>query len=186
MSLTEWIAVIATILSVIMLTKAKSSGWIFGIIGNVLYWNIFFDQTLYADMVIQLIFVIQGFYGLFEWNKTKDINKPFTVEKIDSMSLFLIVFSTLGISVFISLAMFLFTDNKSPILDTVLSICSIIALYMMTKKIIQSWFIWMMIDIGYIYLFLSIGLWLSAFLFLFLFVLCISGYMQWKKKLIKT
>lgn len=183
MSTTEWIAVLATILSVIMITLGKTSGWIFGIIGNLLYGLIFVEQKLYANFIIQIVFILQGFYGVFEWKRKTIDTKPFLSKKIDSTSLFIITFLTLGLSISISLVMFIFTDNKNPILDTTLSICSIVAVTLMIKKIIQSWFMWMFIDIGYIYLFISIGLWVSAVLYCLLFILCINGYIQWNKKI---
>ena len=180
----EWIAAIATILSVIFLSEGKLNGWIIGLAGSLIYGWIFIQQKLYANAVIQLIFLTQGFVGIYEWSEWGKQKKDakFSSKKLDSHSIIKIIALTLFLAFSLSFIMIYFTDNKSPMLDTILSVFSITALMLMVKKIVQAWLFWIVIDLGYIYLFLSIGLWVSAGLYLLLLFLCIEGYFKWKKK----
>lgn len=182
MNITEWMAVLATIASVFMLARGKSSGWIFGIIGCVLYSFVFIEQKLYANVIIQIIFIAQGLYGIFEWRKKAPDNKPFSSKTLKNSILFETIFLTIQYSFIISLFMYYYTDNQNPFLDTTLSVCSVVAFSLMIKRVIQAWFFWMVIDIGYIFLFCSIGLWISAGLYVLLFFLCIDGYNKWNRK----
>jgi nicotinamide mononucleotide transporter len=182
MNVLEWVAAIASISSVLLLAKGKSYGWILGIVGSVLYGLVFFEQKLYANTILQVIFVIQGFYGMSEWNKSILKKESFSSKKLDFISLIALISLTLALAVIISSIMSMTTSNSSPLLDTTLSICSILALAMMARRFIQSWFIWMMIDVGYVYLFLSTKMWVSAGLYFLLLLICIKGYFEWNKK----
>ncbi len=181
MNLIEWLAVLATILSVILLSRGKILGWTLGIVGCALYACIFIEQKLYANFILQLFFIIQGVYGLCEWNKNKSKDSSFSSTKIDTMGMLAIVTLTLVTSILINCMMFSFLTGENTLLDILLSAFSIVAMTMMIKKVVQAWFVWMLVDIGYIYLFLSIGLWVSAGLYLLLFLICIHGYINWKK-----
>lgn len=186
MSGIEWIAVIATILSVFLLAEGKSSGWIFGIIGCLLYGIVFYQQKLYANLIIQIIFIVQGFYGISKWNQEAPNENEFKSKSLEPSYIFLITMILISVSALISCLVYSFTEDITTILDITLSIFSIGAFTLMTKRIIQAWFYWFAIDIGYIILFVSLDMLLSAILYSILLVLCINGYIQWKNKILET
>ncbi len=181
MNTTEFVAALATLSSVIMLTRGSSSGWVLGVIGSLLYCVVFFEQKLYANLFLQLIFVIQGLYGVHKWDKDLKEEKNVSGKKLDFITFSVLIFLTLGFSVIIGFPLSLLFDLKNSILDIILSIFSILATIMMTQKYVQSWFMWMIIDIGYIYLFIKTDMPISAVLYFFLFLFCISGYAKWNK-----
>lgn len=180
MNTLEWIAVFFTMASVIMLGKGSILGWIFGIIGCVLYSIIFVEQQLFINAFIQIIFVLQGLDGIYKWNKKQE--KEFVSIKFDSISLLLIFSSTLGIVIMLSVFIYSFMPGESPFMDTILSLCSLCAMIMIIKRMTHAWFFWMAIDIGYVFLFLKSDMYVSAGLYLVLILLCIKNYIQWNKK----
>jgi nicotinamide mononucleotide transporter len=182
----EWLAAITTILSVLLLAKGKSSGWLTGVIGGVLYGWIFIEEKLYANFILQIVFIVQGLYGMLKWNKEIPKDIKFTSKKLDYTSLILYTSLTLSLCIVLKFFTNSIIQNDNAFLDISLSIFSILALIMMAKRYFQSWFLWMMIDIGYIYLFVSTNMWISAILYIILFVICIDGYIEWRKKEFKV
>jgi len=180
MNILEWIAVLFTMASVIMLGKGSIFGWAYGIVGCILYGIVFVEQKLFANAIIQIVFVLQGFYGLYQWDKKQE--KEFVSIKFDSTSLLLIFSSTLGIALMLSVFLYSFMSGESPFMDTILSMCSLCAMVMIIKRIVHAWFFWMAIDIGYVFLFLKSDMYVSAGLYLILILLCIKNYIQWNKK----
>ena len=181
MNTTEFVAALATLSSVIMFTRGSSSGWVLGIIGSLLYCFVFVEQKLYANLILQFIFIAQGLYGIHKWDKDLKEEKNFSSQKLDLITFLALTFSTLGFSIIVGFPLSLLFNLKTSILDVVLSIFSILAMIMMAKKYVQSWFIWMAIDIGYIYLFIKTDMPISAVLYFFLLLFCISGYIKWNK-----
>lgn len=179
MNIIEWLAVLATIISVIMLAIKNKLGWIFSIAGCILYSIVFFQQKLYANTLLQLVFIGQSIYGILLWNKKT--NSEF--KKMDIIPFFATIALTVGVSMIISVLLSIVTDVENSMIDMFLSVSSIVALVLMAKKFIQSWFVWMAIDVGYIYLFIETGLWLSACLYFLLLLICIFGYIKWRKNI---
>lgn len=178
MNIIEWIAALVTLSSVLMLAKGKSSGWILGIIGSILYGILFLEQKLYANFILQIFFIAQNFYGIYSWHQDIKNDTPFSVKKLDYVLFLTLLFGTLALSAILFMGFYSY-DNM--FLDISITLFSILAMFMMAKKYIQAWFIWMAIDIGYICLFLSSNMFISTILYCCLFLICINGYIKWKK-----
>jgi nicotinamide mononucleotide transporter len=70
-----------------------------------------------------------------------------------------------------------------PIVDSFTTVFSIIATYMITKKVLENWLYWIVIDAVSIYLYLSRDLHLTSFLFMLYAIIAIFGYFSWLKKM---
>lgn len=173
----ETMAALATILSVIMLAFRNELGWFASISGCILYGIVFLEQKLYANAILQLVFIGQSIYGILQWEKKT--NSEFKV--LDFPSLFVILLVTTGVCLITSVFVSNFVTSQYVMIDVFLSSLSVVALILLAKKIAQAWFMWMLIDIGYIYLFIKTNMWPSAFLYCLLFLICIVGYFKWKK-----
>ena len=183
MNVIEWVATLAILSSVILLAKGKASGWIMSIIGCALYSYLFIEKDLYANFAIQIFFILQGAYGLFVWNKQIEANKKFQCKKLEFLSFILLMSVTISVSIGLSSAISMLTDDKLSFIDSVLSISSLIATFGIAKRYIQTWFLWMIIDIGYIWMFLNAEMYLSALLYFILLLICVNAYFKWNKLL---
>lgn len=134
------------------------------------------------NALIQIVFILQGLFGLFKWNKEVPANEQFHSIKLDFASFLIFSAVSLAVSVITTTILSTLLDAQYQFVDTTLSVFSIFATIMLIKRYIQAWFIWMIVDVGYVYLFFEINLWLSTGLYLLLFILCINGYVQWNKK----
>jgi nicotinamide mononucleotide transporter len=153
-----------------------------GILNVVLYAFLFFSPgvRLYADALLQCIYVILLIYGWKKWSGKQ--NEETVSEKTDSKSaarLFLLCFSgTILLGYFFDK----YTDAAYPWLDSALTSLSLAAQWMVAKKFIENWIVWIAVDIVYVPLFIVKHLPLTAILYLFFLVLAVIGWIAWKKK----
>jgi nicotinamide mononucleotide transporter len=155
-----------------------------GIINVVLYAWLFFSPgiQLYADALLQCFYVFLLIFGWMQWSKLS--NEIIVPQKIELKSTVrLILFGTLA-TLFSGYFFDNFTNASYPWLDSFLTCMSLAAQWMVAKKFIENWVVWIVANIIYIPLFLVKQLPLTAILYGIFLILAIIGYMDWKKKLI--
>jgi nicotinamide mononucleotide transporter len=76
-----------------------------------------------------------------------------------------------------------FTDAALPYVDSATASTSLVAQWMMTRKILENWAVWVAVDVVYIGMFIYKGLYLTTLLYTVFLVLAIMGYVQWKRSL---
>lgn len=172
----EIIAVIFTLLSVYLTIRLNIWCWLTGIIGIIAYLYIFFTQHLYAQSILQLIFIIQSIYGWYYWDKYKKMVYNTLSYKRILIDLSIVIILSIIFSIFLSK-----TNNPQPTLDIVTTLLSLLATWYMAKKIIFNWIIWIIADIFSIILFINQGLYYSSFLYIILMIMCINGIIVWNK-----
>ena len=144
----ELLAVIFSICYVIF-RKKKITCWFFAIISVSLYIYICYLEKLYAETILQFFYLIMAFYGLKTWNKEKSL-------KINDwkISTHLIIFIIGSVLTFISgFTLSYFTDSSLPTIDSFTTIFSMIATYMVIKRVISNWLYWIIIDLVSIYIY---------------------------------
>jgi len=76
-----------------------------------------------------------------------------------------------------------FTDSTVPLGDSLTTAMSLVAQYMLSRKHIENWYVWITADIIYIALYAYKQLYLTGLLYLIFMIMCIMGAIQWKKSL---
>ena len=168
----------------------KQNIWCFpvGIINVVLYAWLFFTPSirLYADATLQCIYFILLAYGWYTWTISGTDHKKLSPTKTsNSVWLKLLL---VAMPVFLSLALFFdnYTNADLPWLDSALTTISLTAQWMIARKKIENWLLWILVDISYIPMYLYKGLPLTALLYLLFLVIAIKGWKDWKQTLIPS
>jgi len=189
MTFNEIIAVVFSLICVILTIRRSIWCWPTGIVGVLFYGLVFYDAKLYSDMVLQGFYLLQCIYGMEKWMQSGiDTKKKFI--KTERLSLAPAI-SHVGASILLWLLLYqlmtTYTDASLSMIDAALSVLSIIANYYLAKRILESWFIWIVVDVAYVGVFMYKGLYLSSGLYALFFVMAIYGLLEWKKTLnIKT
>jgi len=185
------------------LTFIEISGFIFGIAGvwltlrgniwcfpvglvNVaLSLFLFWEQKLYSDVIQQAVYIVLLIYGWHNWLNINSKNKKIISNTSSKMWLAL---SISGILVAISMGSFFhyFTDADVPYLDASATSLSFIAQFLIARKKIENWLIWIVVNIMYVGIYLNKELYLYALLFTVYFILAVMGYREWKKEIINS
>jgi nicotinamide mononucleotide transporter len=162
--------------------------WITGLLTSLLYIVVFYQTKFYADMGLQFYYVAISIYGWYLW-KSK---KPGLTEKTNlpvihaRRNFFLIsAMATWIIFLLIRFILVRYTDSMIPNMDAATTALSITATYMLARKMIEHWIIWVVVDVVSAGLYIYKGLWATSLLFLVYTLMAVIGYKQWKNELLR-
>jgi len=179
-SIIESVAVLFSIAYVVLAAKQNIWCWFFAAISVSLYIYICFSSQLFAETGLQAFYLYMAAYGYNNWNKS---NKRLKVSQWNTgKHLILILLATI-FTFIMGFYFTTYTSAKMPIVDSFTTVFSIIATYMVTKKVLESWLYWIVIDAMSIYLYFSRDLHLTSLLFLIYTVIAIFGYFSWLKQM---
>ena len=182
----NWIEIIGTLAGFIYIfLEIKQNVWLWfvGIITSALYVVVFFEAKLYADMSLNIYYVIISIYGWYWWlygNKQTE-KKELPISKLSlqlSLVLLPITIIIFGIMWFV---LSRFTDSQVPMWDSLVTALSIVATWMLTRKILEQWLVWIFVNIISMGLFIYKGLYPTTLLFFVYFALALVGYYEWLK-----
>jgi len=184
--MTSW-EVLAVFLSIVYLILAiKQNLWCWGaaFFSTLIYSILFFDASLLMDSFLNIFYLIMAIYGWYSWKYTNALNKLEEL-KISSYNLNtnikIIIVLTL-ISLCLGYYMANYTRADFAYLDTFTTVFAVFTTYMLTKKVLENWLYWVVIDSVSIYIYINKGFYLTAVLFLIYTILAIVAYFQWKKE----
>ncbi|MBV9110199.1 MAG: nicotinamide mononucleotide transporter, partial [Gemmatimonadetes bacterium] len=177
----EWIAVVFGIVSVYLSVRENIWSWPTAIVNVALYVYIFLYAKLYADMGLQVVYVVINAYGWWNWLYGGANHSELRVTRITARQA--VVLTAIGAAFAVALWKFLAhnTDAALPWADSALTAASLVAQYLLTKKVLENWAIWVAADVGYIALYIYKGLNPTAFLYAVFLLLSVMGWIEWKR-----
>jgi nicotinamide mononucleotide transporter len=177
----EILAVVFSLVCVLLTIKENIWQWSFGILGVIFYIVVFYQAKLYANMWLQVVFIALQLYGWYEWlygGKDKGELKISRASLVLNCSLAVIAFSGTAAMAY-SFAKF--SDNAMPLADSAATVLSLIAQWMLAKKYLENWLVWILVNVITIAIGVSQKLYLTAGLYAVFFVLAIIGFLEWRK-----
>ncbi|MGY2733210.1 nicotinamide riboside transporter PnuC [Sphingomonas sp. UYP23] len=155
--------------------------YVFGLAMVALYAVIFVDAKLYSDALLQLFFFVVQIYGWWNWAHVKAQTGEVAVGTLpNSERIVWLVTAAVG-SAGWGYAMFRFTDASFPWLDATLAIVSVVAQILQSRRKLESWWLWIAVDIGSIALYAAKGLKLTMLLYTIFLVLALWGLIDWRR-----
>lgn len=136
-------------------------------------------------MFLQLYYVLMGFYGWIHWARIDSASsnkKELPVSKLKLGQAILFLMFTLLLWLVIAKLLIRFTDSPVPWIDAFTTAFSFSATYMLARKILEHWIIWVVVDFISVALYFYRGLYPSIVLFAIYTVLAVFGYLEWKKQ----
>lgn len=178
MSLLSIVALIFGVLGVWLTIKETIWCWPAALVAVVASVAEFYNEKLYGDMSLQIFYFFAGIYGWYFWNKNNSL--AFKVKHLDKKQLPLLLLATVVQAVIYYYLLLHFGGDK-PVLDSILTACSLTVTYMMTKKWVENWLLWVLIDMTYVLLYLIKDMWLFAVLNLFMAAVAFYGWLKWRR-----
>jgi nicotinamide mononucleotide transporter len=180
----ETVAVFFGLVSVYLSTREQIWSWPTAIINVGLYAVLFFRERLYADMGLQVIYLLLSFYGWYEWLYGGEHRTVLRVSRLDGR--LALVLLAIGVAGSFGLGTFLrrSTNASLPFLDSTLSVFSLLAQWMMTRKILENWALWIALDVVYVWMFIALKhLNITAFQYAVFLALAVLGWRDWRRSL---
>ena len=162
--------------------------WPVGLLNAIFYAVIFYSGGLYAIMTLQFYYMAMMIYGWYNWKKMQHVADESTesmrVIYVGSAKKWLILAAvTIAIWGMIYLLLSRFTDSVVPIWDALTTALSIVGTWMLAKKYIEQWYVWIFVNLFSIWLYATQGLIITAFLYGFYAIMAVVGLFRWRKNL---
>lgn len=178
----EGIAAVFGVVSVFLSTRQNIWSWPTGIVNVALYTIVFYEGRLYGQMGLQTVYLALSAYGWYQWLHGGEQKTELHVSRASPRLLAWL--AVLNVVSWVALAAILRqTDAALPWLDALLTTTSLIAQWMMTRKILQNWLLWIALDIVYVPMFLSQHLYATALLYAAFLVLAVMGFVEWRRSI---
>ena len=179
----ELIAAVVGAVSVWLSVRQNIWSWPTAIVNVVLYALVFYEARLYADMGLQVIYAVLSVYGWYEWLYGGEGRTELHVTRTrPRLGLLLAVIALAGSTVLGTL-LHHETDAALPYMDAALSSTSLVAQWMMTRKLLENWLVWIAVDVLYVGMFLFKDLYLTAGLYAVFLALAVRGYIDWRRSM---
>ncbi|MBL8208396.1 MAG: nicotinamide mononucleotide transporter [Blastocatellia bacterium] len=180
--LTEALGFITGAACVYLVVQQNIWNFPLGLANNIFFLVLFGQARLFADAGLQIVYIVLGVQGWYNWLYGGKDRTALKVERASSRLLLL----TLG---FIPLGTWLLVlilramNGAAPLLDAVTTALSLAAQFLLNRKVIENWWFWIVADVIYIYLYITRGLHLTAVLYVVFLCLCIAGFISWQRAL---
>ena len=180
----EIFGAVAGIVYIFLEIRASVWLWHVGIVTSAVYVWVFFNGKLYADMSLQVYYVIISILGLIWWLKgTSRENEKLQITNIQLKTgiRLSIIFVVLFAAIWATLKHL--TDSPVPGWDAFITSLSVVATWMLARKILQHWLLWIIVNTTAVALFITRGLYPTAFLYAVYGVMSFVGLKEWKRSI---
>lgn len=183
MSLLELVAVTVTVAAVYLTTRQSVWCWPLSLLSVTLYGVVFFQARLYADMGLQGVYFVLSVYGWWAWLRGGEDHAGVEVS-VASRRLRLVL-AAVGAVAAAALGVLLarFTNAALPLLDSTLTAYSLVAQWLMARKLLDNWVLWIAVDVVYVGMFVFKGLLLTAGLYAAFIALAVLGLLRWRRSM---
>ena len=175
-----------TLVGIVLTIKERISCWPVAIVGILAYFVVFIRARLYADTALQPIYVVQNLYGWWYWARGGERGQgqaPIVV--LDWQSRFVWIAGTVVTSLIVGAGLARWTNAAAPYADAALSTTSLVANWLLARKVLENWWLWIALNVGYVILFWKKHLLLSAGLYAVLLALAAAGLIEWQRSRVR-
>ena len=189
LSMSPWeaTAVILAIAYLLLAVRENILCWLFAFISTAIYTVLFWDVSLLMDSALNVYYMAMAIYGWYQWSHggTNGDEQPHTlaIRSMSGQQHFLVITT---IAILSLLSGYLLAEHSTaawPYVDSFTTWSSVITTYLVTRKYLQNWLYWIVIDMVSVPLYIDRGLNLTALLFIVYTVVAVIGYFSWRDHL---
>jgi len=162
-------------------------GWPLAILSSALYGLVFWNSQLYGEASLQVMFILTALWGWHQWRKgTQSVNpdvqtvSPLKISQLNSIELKQATAATLLAWPVMAYFLNRYTDSDVAIWDALVTTLSLLGQYLLAKKKIENWWVWLVVNIITVGLMLVKSLWLTALLYVLFAILSYIGLKAWR------
>ncbi len=156
--------------------------WPVGLLTSALYVYVFFVSKFYADMALQVYYIAVSIYGWYHWLKGSPEKKDhLPVIVTPRKQWWWLVAASVVLFLLIVFVLKNYTDSPVPVGDSLTTALSLVATWMLARKYIEHWLIWIFVDFLSAILYALKSMWPTVILFVIYTVMAVLGYFQWRK-----
>ncbi|NWJ40240.1 MAG: nicotinamide mononucleotide transporter [Geothrix sp.] len=168
---------------VALLVRQNIWNWPLGIANNLVFIALFYRTGLYADVGLQGFYIVISVYGWWSWLHGGRDHGALTVSRVRPVIGALLLLAVAAITAVLSWLLRRYTNSTVPVLDSLITALSLVAQFMMTRKWIENWPVWIVANCISVGLLIYKGLYVTSGLYLVYQVLCVMGLLEWRRAL---
>jgi nicotinamide mononucleotide transporter len=186
----QYIEILGTAVGLIYLWQEYRASiylWITSIIMPAIYLYVYYQAGLYADFGINIYYLVIALYGWLAWRynfslrgKRKE-SKELSISHIRQGVIIRLALLFLAAWAIISYILIHYTNSTVPFTDAFTTALSIVGMYMLARKYIEQWWVWLVVDITSCALYIYKELYFTAALYALYAIIAIFGYRKWKQ-----
>jgi len=154
--------------------------WPIGLANNVVFLIVFWRTRLFADAGLQIVYIVISAYGWRNWLRGGVDRTPLVISRTPRVQ-WLITAAAVPLATLALRAILIAVNGSAPFLDSLTTVLSLTAQYMLCRKQLEHWLFWIAADLIYIPLYVSRDLPLMGALFAIFLVMCIVGWRDWMR-----
>ncbi|MGB3616777.1 MAG: nicotinamide riboside transporter PnuC [Catalinimonas sp.] len=183
----NWLELTAAVLSLLCVwlgVRQHSGTWPLAMLGAALYAVVFFRARLYADAGLQCAYFALSLYGWYAWRfgtrgaTDSTVLRPVRLPR--AWVLPLVVLAAVGTAL-LGWSLARYSDTDVPYVDAGTTVVSLIAQYLLSRKYVENWLVWIGVDAVATGVYVYKGLWFTCGLYAVLIVLAWHGYRTWER-----
>lgn len=165
-----------------VLLAARRLIWTYplGIANNLVFIVLFADHALYADTGLQVVYLALGVQGWLSWSRRPAKDQRVAVIRMPRRSIPWLLGAAVVATVLVALAL-RHTNSTTAVADAGTTVVSLVAQLMMNRRWIESWWVWIAVDVAYVGLYLVKGLLITGALYSIFIAVCVLGYRTWRR-----
>ncbi|MFT5709890.1 MAG: nicotinamide mononucleotide transporter [Halioglobus sp.] len=183
MSYWELAAVVLGIAYLLLAVRESLWCWYAAFVSTSIFLYLFWEVNLLMESALQVYYLVMAVYGWWYWRSGESsdtgANNELAISTWPLRAHLLAIAGVLLASLLSAALLKHYTQAALPLLDSFTTWGSILTTWMVTRKILENWLYWLVIDSVSIYLYLDRGLYLTALLFMAYIVIVIIGYRKW-------
>jgi nicotinamide mononucleotide transporter len=158
--------------------------WCFpiGILSVIISFIIFLELKLYADAIQQVFYFVLLMVGWINWTRDLKTNKTIHISITTLREAILLTSCSILVTLILGYILSRYTDAVFPWIDSSATSLAFTAQWMIAKRKLENWYLWMIVNITYIAIYINKDLWAYIILYCAYLVLSFTGLRAWKKE----
>jgi len=181
----SWLEIVAFVLSIAMVLcnfRVNPLAWPLAIVASALYGLLFASSRLYGEASLQLLFIMVAFWGWWQWLRGHGADgTPLRVHVLAPRARMAIGALTLAAWPLLGWLLDRHTDSDVPYLDALPTVGSIAGQFLLGRKLVENWPVWVAVNVVSVGLFAFKALWLTVILYGIFAVLALAGWRTWQR-----
>jgi nicotinamide mononucleotide transporter len=171
---------VVTAVAIFLAGRNNIHTWWTGILGCSLFGVLFYQSNLYADVLLQLFFVVSSAVGWWQWLRgAKGEALPISRAKLST--LLMIVPAGAAATAAYGALLHYYTNAYAPFLDSTVLVFSVVAQFLLMQRRVDNWPVWVLVNAIAVPLYFSRGLYLTSFLYACYFVNAVVSWIAWRQ-----
>ncbi|EZP57310.1 nicotinamide riboside transporter PnuC [Sphingomonas sp. RIT328] len=181
----EALAAALVIVNVALVARRSVWNYPVALVAVAIYAWVFATARLYSDALLQGVFFAANLYGWRNWAHSRATAGTVIVTRLAPVARIGWLVAIVAVAWGWGLLMHRFTDAAYPWWDAALAIASVAAQWLQARRAIESWWLWIAVDVGSVPLYAAKALWITAALYAVLLGLAIWGWIDWRRAAVR-